>query len=213
MKRERLRLSFSIFMAIILILTGIGPVFGAEFKDIKLDEKEIEREWEKADKIPVESDKIFLEDSTSIQLNGFGQYPKRKGVILVTSDKYKGIIPTGHAAIVYTSDSVVESLSGGVTIGKNNWNRTRKTCYGVTVRATSAAQDSRAANWCYGQRGKPYNWDYTNVRTRKKFYCSQLIYAAFLDLYGINLNTSAFGAAIHPMELVNTSRTSKIYEK
>lgn len=42
------------------------------------------------------------------------QYPVRKGVILVTPDKYKGLIPTGHAAIVYKVNKVVESLSKGV---------------------------------------------------------------------------------------------------
>ena len=30
-----------------------------------------------------------------------GVYPTRKGVILVTKDKYKDLIPTGHAAIIY----------------------------------------------------------------------------------------------------------------
>jgi len=51
----------------------------------------------------------------------FGQYPTRKGVILVTGDKYKGLIPTGHAAIIYTSEVLVESLSQGVTTGRNDW--------------------------------------------------------------------------------------------
>ena len=30
-----------------------------------------------------------------------GKYPVRKGTILVTSDAYKGLIPTGHAAMVW----------------------------------------------------------------------------------------------------------------
>jgi len=32
-------------------------------------------------------------------LQSIGTYPRRKGVILVTKDKFKGIIPTGHAAL------------------------------------------------------------------------------------------------------------------
>lgn len=158
----------------------------------------------------LETDK---QDGYSVSPYATGTYPRRKGVILVTKDKLKGIIPTGHAAIVYSSGTVVESLSGGVTTGANNWYQTRNTCYGVTVRGTTTAQDSSAADWCYKQRGKAYNFNYLNPYTRSKFYCSQLVYAAFLDKYGINLDTSAFGVAVHPMELVNTGNTSLIYQK
>lgn len=47
----------------------------------------------------------------------------------------------------------------------------------------------------------------------KKFYCSQLVWAAFKDNYGIDLDTSDFGDAVHPMELVNSSKTYTIYKK
>lgn len=65
----------------------------------------------------------------------------------------------------------------------------------------------------YRQLGKPYNYNYFNVSTRKKFYCSQLVWVAFKDNYGIDLDTSDFGDAVHPMELVNSSKTYTIYKK
>ena len=49
--------------------------------------------------------------------------------------------------------------------------------------------------------GKPYNYNYFNVSTRKKFYCSQLVWAAFKDNYGIDLDTSDFGDAVHRWNL------------
>lgn len=154
------------------------------------------------------------EETTSlVAANSTGTYPTRTGVILVTEDKYKGIIPTGHAAIIWTANTVVESLSKGVTTGPNDWNTTRNTCYGVTVKGTTAAQDSAASNWCYSQKGKAYNYNYLNKDTRSKFYCSQLVYAAFLDNYGINIDTSAFITAIHPIEIVESGNTTIIYEK
>lgn len=149
----------------------------------------------------------------------FGQYPTRKGVILVTEDKYKGLIPTGHAAIIYGQNTVVESLSQGVTTGRNDWHSTKTTCYGVTVKNTTITQDSNVADWCYRQISKPYNLNYYNISTREKFYCSQLVWAAFLDNYNIDLNTPAFANPvmmvnpIHPMELVWTDKTNLIYEK
>nr|WP_207725125.1 YiiX/YebB-like N1pC/P60 family cysteine hydrolase [Anaerocolumna cellulosilytica] len=132
---------------------------------------------------------------------------------MVTEDKLKGIIPTGHAAIIWTSSTVVEALSKGVTTGPNDWNTTRNSCYGVTVIGTTAAQDTAAANWSYKQIGKPYNFNYLDKNTRSKFYCSQLVYAAYLDNYGINLDTSSFLTAIHPIELVQSASTRTIYKK
>lgn len=142
-----------------------------------------------------------------------GKYPTRKGVILVTQDSYKNLLPTGHSAIIHSKNYVVEATSKGVVKGKNNWNQVRKTCFGVTVKATTIAQDAKAADWCYKQRSKPYNYNYLNVNTRKKFYCAQLIWAAFKDLYKIDLNMYYFKNAVHPVELINSSKTKIIYRK
>lgn len=212
MKKQRGRLLCCVFLMVILVLTNFSTALAKDNDNYKIDMKQVQEDWEKASKLPVVADKT-PEGSKSIGLNSFGTYPTRKGVILVTPDKYKGIIPTGHAAIIYTSTRVVESLSGGVTTGPNDWNKTRSQCYGVTTSGTTTTQDSNAADYCYRQIGKPYNWNYYNVTTRSSFYCSHLVWAAYLDLYAINLNTDSYGVAVHPMELVNTSRTYTIYQK
>lgn len=111
------------------------------------------------------------------------------------------------------SSTIVESLSNGVTTGPNDWNTSKTSCYGISVKGTTVDEDNEASNWCYRQLGKPYNYNYFNVSTRKKFYCSQLVWAAFKDNYGIDLDTSDFGDAVHPMELVNSSKTYTIYKK
>lgn len=142
-----------------------------------------------------------------------GKYPTRKGVILVTQDTCKNTIPMGHCAIIYSKNYIIQATTKGVTKSKNNWKSTKNSCFGVTVKATSVAQDAKAADWCYKKRSKPYNSNYLNVSTRKKFYCSQLIWAAFKDLYKIDLNMDYFGKAIHPVEFVNTAKTKIIYRK
>lgn len=73
-----------------------------------------------------------------------GPYPSRRGVILVTPDKYKNLIPTGHAAIVWDKTYVIESLANGVVKGKNNWKEKKSRIYGVTVSSTTTAQDRTA---------------------------------------------------------------------
>ena len=161
----------------------------------------------------LESMSAARSEAEATALAPYGTYPSRKGVILVTSDAFKGLIPTGHAGIIYSSGTIVESLSGGVTTGSNNWYSTKKQAYAVSVGTTSATQDATAANWSYNQRGKPYNWNYLNTGTRSAFYCSQLVWASFKDNFGVDLNTSAWLGAVHPMELVDTPKTYLIWRK
>ncbi|MDF2473420.1 MAG: putative distant relative of cell wall-associated hydrolase [Anaerocolumna sp.] len=205
----------TIGLAIVVMMLFTNTGVSAAPKDQYTPASEVFPAAEVALEIQEAKEQQVQPDKTTggISIQSFGTYPTRYGVILVTADAYKGLIPTGHAAIIWTSTTVVESLSGGVTTGPNNWNTSKSTCYGVTTYGTTAAQDNDASNWCYSQKGKPYNWNYYDVTTRSKFYCSQLVYAAFLDLYGINLNTSDFGSAIHPMELVNSSNTYTVYQK
>jgi uncharacterized protein YycO len=153
-----------------------------------------------------------------------GKYPSQPGIILVTPDKYKNLIPTGHAAIVYNKNYVIESVAQGVIRGKNNWERRKSKIYGLRVKNTSAAQRKKASRWCEKKIGKKYNYDYFNTKTRSKFYCSHLIWAAYKDNYKIDLNTPAFARTkkvgrhktvyqnpVHPMELVKSSKTATVY--
>ena len=44
------------------------------------------------------------------------------------------------------------------------------------------------ADYCLRQLGKPYNLNFLNAETENAFYCSQLVYKAYLQV-GIDLNT------------------------
>lgn len=208
-------------LVVSLLITMSTNVFAAQKdENIKINEQgfyskqEIKAEWEKVKNKPVKADKTAVSSQNGIiSAAAYGTYPTRTGVVLVTADAYKGLIPLGHSAIIRTSTTVVESVASGVVIGPNNWSTTKDTCYGVTTYGTTASEDVEASNYCYYQLGKPYNYNYFNPYTRSRFYCSQLIYAAYLDLFGIDLNTDTFGIAVHPLELVNTPETYIIYEK
>ena len=214
--RKMTKKAMGVFMVMSLVFGGHSLVSAAE-KNIAMEEvfpnEQVEQIIQQARERPIYNDKDEYGHFSLDTTRSFGQYPSRKGVILVTEDKYKGLIPTGHAAIMWSSNTVVESLSGGVTTGANDWNTSKNTCYAVGVSGTTEAQDRNVADWCYKQIGKPYNLNYLNVSTRGKFYCSQLVWAGFKDNYNINLNTSEFGDAIHPIELVNNSITYTIYRK
>ncbi len=143
-------------------------------------------------------------------------YPTRKGQILITNDAYKGLIPTGHSAIVYSSTQVVESVSSVVVMGKNDWWSSKNSSAAGSVSSTTTTQDADAAEWCKGQVGKPYNYNYFNTGTRSSFYCSQLVWASFLDKYGVNLNTNVYstplGNPVHPLELLANDLTYISYK-
>ncbi len=158
------------------------------------------------------------EDGGGTNVFGYiGIYPTIKGTILVTDDKYKDIAYLGHSGIVYSSTKIIESNLGGVEIGNNDWYITKNQVYGVTVNGLTNAQRAAAADRASLQLGKPYNLLFMNMNTRSSFYCSHLIWAMFIDLYGIDLNTEMadtdIGAMIHPMELVLGPNTTLVYQK
>ena len=137
-----------------------------------------------------------------------GTYPTRKGVILVTSTgKIANVV--GHSAIVYSSGYVVESVKDGVIIGRNNWKTKKSNMVAVTVRSTTMKEDAKVSDWCRKQKGKKYNFDYYDIKKVKEYYCSQLIWAGFNNLYKIDLNTKAYDLgkkrAIGPYEFVRKS--------
>lgn len=140
-----------------------------------------------------------------------GYNPRTKGTILITTDKYKGVLDSGHAAIVYDHNSVVEAMGDdGIISGKNNWVKSKKEFYSCVPRKLNVDQMGRTANYCHNQIGKKYNYNFFDIDTRKAFYCSHLVYASYIDLYKINLNTDKFktplGNPIHPYEILSNSK-------
>ena len=143
-------------------------------------------------------------------------YKNMPGTILVTPDKFKKILPIGHAAIVKDKKYVYEATSKGVIRSKNNWDKTKKKYFGLRVKSLSNSKQKDILKYVEKQVYKKYNFNFFNTKTRSKFYCSHLIWAAYYDKYKINLDTKMFGlagkqkGAIHPLELVLSSKTKTV---
>lgn len=143
-------------------------------------------------------------------------YKNKPGTILVTPDKLKRILPFGHAAIVKDKKYVYEASAKGVIRGANNWNKTKKRYFGLRVKSLSDVKHKEALKYVSKQVSKKYNFNFLNTKTRKKFYCSHLVWSAFFDKYKINLDTKLFGqagkkqGAIHPLELVLSNKTKTV---
>ncbi len=158
-------------LTVVLGLTLLGGV-SAYAEESGQADQELAEQIRMADNLPVEPDKFQSSPGRigePIPYTAYGKYPRRKGVILVTPDRYKHLISTGHAGIILNATQVVESIDIGVTRGNNDWYRSKGQAYGVTVRFTSGAQDGRAADWANKQYGKPYNFNFLNKKTRKRF--------------------------------------------
>lgn len=141
-----------------------------------------------------------------------GEYPTRKGTILVTDEKFSGLIETGHAAIVYNgSNTVVESLGNGVVIGANDWYKKTAYVWGLATFNLSFAQADIAADWCARQVGKPYNFNFLDTMRRDKFYCSQLVWASFYDNFGVDISTPFLGSIIYPIEILESPEVVMMY--
>lgn len=126
-----------------------------------------------------------------------------------------GISYIGHAAIVsndanITIESWPKSNSpidiDGVQQYDNDWAGVSGTML-VRPNGATTTQYRTAVAFAEKQIGKPYNWNFLNKNTTDSFYCSQLVWQAWLDA-GINCETgSTPNAVIAPADLVNSTNT------
>lgn len=152
--------------------------------------------------------------TSGIQAASVGSYPTRNGVMLVTSDSNILGYHMGHAGIIWTSTITVEAKPGGVYRYPNTWASQYTHVQGISVKSTTQAQDNSASNWCNARNAYPYNPNFFNTGTRTAFYCSQLVWAAYKDMYGINIdqNTSVLGCIV-PVDLPNEPTNYILYVK
>lgn len=152
-----------------------------------------------------------------------GGWTWRDGVICITDSYAKSPhFNNGHAGIVAAEPyyyATIESSPyspedpiNGVRVELGDWTgRFPGTVYQYGVKKTTVAQDRAAAQWAAKQIGKPYNKSFTDIHTRKSFYCSQLVWAAYKDTAGVDIGTWHWGSAIHPFEFMKSSQTQLIY--
>ena len=229
-----------VFAVALLLATNVTAVIGLtdnSWVTSEMIEQAIKEDEERQmiiDRKPIysiqEDGSLVLEDARvnrnellSLKATTSGTYPrgsKKKGTVLYTKDtkiKIMGVV--GHAAIVADNkendSKVVESTISGVVYGPNTWN-TKSHCRAAVVSSLSVAKRAAVADKCAGWLNKPYNTDYTNTSTRKKFYCSQLVWAGYWDKYSVNIDDNAFNGntnIVYPSELISSSKTKLVYSK
>lgn len=153
------------------------------------------------------------QDSKILNRSGFWSW--QDGLICVTDSSTKGFVH-GHAALIAVAPyyyATVESNPGrGVEIVYGSWDRrySNNHVWQVGVKGTSISQDRNAAQWAVNRLGLPYNPNFFYTSTRSSFYCSHLVWAAYLDTTGVNLDGNT-PSIIHPLELVTNGKTITNY--
>lgn len=139
-------------------------------------------------------------------------------VTLMLNSSSSGI--AGHAAIVSRNDDVtIESYSKsfspknvhGVERYSNTWN-SRTGAMLLRPKKASSSQYSSSANYAFKQLGKPYNGNFFNKNRTDQFYCSQLVWRAWLES-GIDIEAGTVpNGIISPSDLVRSSNTYLVKE-
>jgi uncharacterized protein YycO len=121
----------------------------------------------------------------------------------------------GHAAIVSTnSKNTVESFAkdfspikkDGVQKYPNDWG-SRANVLMLRPKGATTAKYAAAAKYAEKQVGDPYNWNFANKMTESEFYCSQLVWRAWLNQNTDIEKGSIPNVAVTPADLVNSSNT------
>lgn len=206
-------------LAFITLGTGIYPTLADEVEvqtESTFSESQIDR-WEQ-ESLQEANSIIPKGDLKTQERAAVGGWSWRDGVICIT-DSYARtqLFNNGHAGIIAPAPyyySTVEASEGvGVEAVYGNWNNRfpNYTVYQYGVKKTTVRQDQQASEWAARQIGKPYNRNFFNINRRDAFYCSQLIWAAYKDITGVDIGTWAWGVAIHPFELMSSNETELIY--
>lgn len=152
-----------------------------------------------------------------------GGWSWRDGLICVT-DHGKGnhLINTWHCGIVAPQEPEVVAEAAGTEEGcrlrRGMWKETDYTVWQVGVNSTTVEQDWKAGEWGGEQCRvhKPYNTKFWDARRTDKFYCSQLVWASYYYVNGVDLNKpdNDIGPdiAIHPGEFVDNPNTTVVYK-
>nr|WP_144523906.1 septation ring formation regulator EzrA [Bacillus pumilus] len=159
-------------------------------------------------------------DKISVNAKNLGT----KGDVLVGYDLNSGssAIGFGHAAIVSRKAAkTVEAWhknwspikQHGVRRYNNNWG-SRKKVYGLWVKKSNNTKYVNAAKYAEKQadQKKPYNMNFFDKKTTKKFYCSQLAWRAWKN-QGHDIDNIKIDSVVSPMELVNSNNTKVFYHK
>lgn len=163
----------------------------------KQDSDDLIKNWDKlkVTSTPKVSKKMNMYSSESAP-NSVGSY----GDILVTPSTIFGNGPiTGHAGMVdLNSDLTIESMaSGGVRRYTNDW----KTRYTKALCATvKNANPRQAVDYASSKVGSSYNYNFLNKWKTDTFYCSQLVWRAYIE-QGIDLDKDG-GNAVLPTDLI-----------
>lgn len=135
----------------------------------------------------------------------------------------------GHAAIVETKGSTpstsytMEAYGkgfqpyGGYGVKRFNYNtvwhsdmKSKQSFNYVPSKysASISTANRNAALYARAKDGVPYNYNFLNVNTTSSFYCSQLVYRAWLE-HGINLNQG--GGIVSPVDLYQDTESKAYY--
>ena len=198
-----------------------------DFNDEDFNNPEFVQKWcdmmiSYADKQPAVGDwknNDLNKDNVNEKSSTQGSWSWRDGVICIR-DSYAFLAnyDNGHAGIVGIAPNyycVIEANPGsGVENVYGAWHENNPSAhvYQVGVTNTTVEEDAEAAEWADDQVGKNYGYPIiTLLSDRTKYYCSHLVYAAYLDVCNVDLNTSSYPGLIHPYEILNNAQVTRIF--
>ncbi len=129
----------------------------------------------------------------------------------------------GHASLVETSGGAwclsawpgSKSPSGidGVQYEYKYWDNLSK-IYGLRVNGSTTTSRQNAVNKAISivntRPRPPYNWFFLNKFTTGSYYCSQLVWRAWMDA-GINIDRMPYDTVVSPAELTGSHMTTLLY--
>ncbi|WP_051272054.1 YiiX/YebB-like N1pC/P60 family cysteine hydrolase [Shimazuella kribbensis] len=162
---------------------------------------------------------VNIQDEQMESLFVTGNAIGEPGDILVTLDgtsagfEWAG----GHTGVVSDVPGYVVESFGNKSIEKNgvrhwvnDWKTRYKKVKALWVEGATLNDYAYAASYNREQIGKAYNYNFFNIKTTTRFYCSQLVWRAWYNR-GWDLNYG--GSAVWPVDLIKSPHTIAYYSQ
>lgn len=162
---------------------------------------------------------VIVQDNQMNALFVKGNAIGNPGDILVTLDGTSAGLDWagGHTGIVSDVSGYVVEAFGNKKIGQNgvrhwinDWKTRYKKVKALWVDGAKANDYTSVATYNRQQIGKGYNYNFFNIKTTARFYCSQLVWRAWFNR-GWNLNYG--GSAVWPVDLIKSPYTIVYYSQ
>ncbi|SDX93257.1 YiiX/YebB-like N1pC/P60 family cysteine hydrolase [Thermoactinomyces sp. DSM 45892] len=177
-------------------------------KEVKVDSEKVAE----ALRLKFNDPNITVEDAKNLGVLGFPPSHHTRGDVFITWDNQSSSFRYGHAGIgSHTTYLTVESFpeDGVAYKARSRWPRLMNKWAAYLVDGAKSDEYQSAASFSENSIGKPYSWSFLNKKRTDRYYCSSLVWRAWVN-QGYDLDADG-GGGVFPFDIDKSKKAIAYY--